>query len=104
MRDITDGTSNTIFMSETSMGKSAETYGPYWGTWTNTFWLNMDYLINSTAASSTKPFAWTPGSNHVGGCHALLADGSVRFVSENADITTLRNLISISDNQVIGEY
>lgn len=105
MRDITDGTSNTIFMCETSMGKSSTNYGPYWGTWTNTFWLQMSYGINTPVNSTNpKPFAWTPGSQHDGGCHVVLADGSVRFISENTNEPTLLDLVSISDGQVIGEY
>ncbi len=105
IRDITDGTSNTIFMSETSMEKYSSNYGPYWGTWTNTFWLNMNYGINRPYNSSTSlPFAWTPGSKHEGGCHVLLADGGVRFVSENTNEPTLLNLVSIADGNVIGEW
>ncbi|VAX42695.1 hypothetical protein-transmembrane region and signal peptide prediction [hydrothermal vent metagenome] len=104
MRDITDGTSNTIFMCESSMGKKSTDYGPYWGAWTNTYWLTMDSMINTINSGDTAPFAWVPGSNHVGGCHILLADGSVRFVSENANLPTLLNLVSIADDQVIGEY
>ena len=105
MRDITDGTTNTIFMSETSMEKYSSNYGPYWGAWTNTFWLNMSYGINKPYNSTTSlPFAWTPGSKHEGGCHVLLADGGVRFVSENTNEPTLLNLVSIADGNVIGEW
>lgn len=46
----------------------------------------------------------TARSMHVGGVHALLGDGSVRFIQENLDTTTLRNLNSIADFQVIGEF
>ncbi|MDB5348433.1 MAG: hypothetical protein JWP89_6810 [Schlesneria sp.] len=44
------------------------------------------------------------GSMHTGGCHFLMGDGSVRFISENVDRTTYTRLASISDGQVIGEY
>ena len=105
MRDIVDGTSNTIFMCETSMQKSSPDYGPYWGAWTNTYWLEMSYGINAPRSPTEPlPFAWTPGSQHVGGCHVLLADGSVRFVSENTNESTLLNLVSIADGGVIGEW
>lgn len=43
-------------------------------------------------------------SNHVGGIHTLLADGSVRFVSQNANMDTLLSLASRSDGLVVGEY
>lgn len=106
MRDITDGTSNSIFMSETSMQKYDTNYGPYWGAWTNTYWLSMSWGINKPydINVSPLPFAWTPGSKHEGGCHVLLADGGVRFVSENTNEPTLLNLVSIADGNVIGEW
>jgi prepilin-type N-terminal cleavage/methylation domain-containing protein len=45
-----------------------------------------------------------PKSLHVGGVHALLADGSVRFISQNLNGATMRNLIGIADGQVVGDY
>lgn len=42
--------------------------------------------------------------NHTGGTQAALADGSVRFLSENLDTETLRALISIAGNDRVGEY
>ncbi len=41
---------------------------------------------------------------HVGGAQFLLADGSVRFVSENIDNNTYCNLARKSDGQTIGPY
>ena len=101
LRDITDGTSNTIFVGErafrlknlnigagnalgfspaTSVGAYAgqqcrsclAVIGiPYWG-------------INQTV---TNPSHQSRGysSAHVGGAHFLMGDGGVRFVSENVD-------------------
>jgi prepilin-type N-terminal cleavage/methylation domain-containing protein len=45
-----------------------------------------------------------PFSLHVGGAHALLGDGSVRFVSENTDTQTVRKLCSKNDGEVTGEF
>jgi prepilin-type N-terminal cleavage/methylation domain-containing protein len=45
-----------------------------------------------------------PKSLHVGGVHALMADGAVRFVSQNIDSYTLRNLIAIGDGNPIGDF
>ena len=45
-----------------------------------------------------------PFSLHIGGCHALLADGSVRFISQNVDTDTVRKLCDRADGQVIGDF
>jgi prepilin-type N-terminal cleavage/methylation domain-containing protein len=43
-------------------------------------------------------------SDHTGGCHFLLGDGSVRFISENVDMTTYQRLSTIADGNTIGEF
>lgn len=43
-------------------------------------------------------------SFHTGGIHALLADGSVRFISDNMSFTTLSQLCVRDDGQVVGEF
>ncbi|QDT96944.1 DUF1559 domain-containing protein [Gimesia aquarii] len=43
-------------------------------------------------------------SLHVGGANILLCDGSVRFLGENVDLETLRNLFSRADGKTIGEF
>jgi prepilin-type N-terminal cleavage/methylation domain-containing protein len=43
-------------------------------------------------------------SAHEGGVHALLVDGSVRFLSENMNMLTLRQLATRDDGGVLGEY
>ncbi|WP_437200948.1 DUF1559 family PulG-like putative transporter [Planctomicrobium sp. SH664] len=43
-------------------------------------------------------------SKHVGGVTALLADGSVRFVSQNLNLEIWQNLGTIDDGKTIGEY
>ncbi len=45
-----------------------------------------------------------PFSLHVGGCHALLADGSVRFISQNVDTDTIRKLCDRADGGVVGDF
>lgn len=45
-----------------------------------------------------------PKSLHVGGVHALMADGAVRFISQNINGVVNQNLIGIADGQVLGEF
>jgi hypothetical protein len=43
-------------------------------------------------------------SVHTGGVQCLLTDGSVRFASENIDVSTWARLGDVADGQVIGEF
>ena len=43
-------------------------------------------------------------SYHVGGIHVLKTDGAVRFVSNNVNFDTLRQLCARDDHQVVGEF
>lgn len=43
-------------------------------------------------------------SEHTGGCHFLLCDGSVRFLSRNVNYDTFRWLGERQDGQVLGEF
>jgi hypothetical protein len=45
-----------------------------------------------------------PGSMHVGGMHVVLADGSVRFISQNINFTTQKNLVYIADGTPLGDF
>ena len=47
---------------------------------------------------------WTARSLHTGGVHALMGDGSARFISSNVDFNTWQRLGSISDGQAIGDF
>ena len=42
-------------------------------------------------------------SEHEGGVFALFADGSVRFLSENMDVTTLRALCTMAGNEAVDD-
>ena len=124
MRDITDGSSNTICILETPQEKTSVNYGPFWGVGGHT---SVQALINSNPwnminapghlaypqygpgqpgydPAYLKPYAWVAGSLHEGGCHALMCDGAVRFLSENMSFVTYRNLNYIADGNVIGEF
>ncbi|MDB5337451.1 MAG: hypothetical protein JWN70_3070 [Planctomycetaceae bacterium] len=131
IRDITDGTSNTIMSSEialipdggaTPAGCSAniDTRGLMWNH------VHMSSLI-ITLRPPNSPVAdvvgygcqnapetpctcglsngvITPRSRHVGGVHVGLADGSTRFVSSNVDTTVFQNLGTKAGGEVIGDF
>ncbi len=46
----------------------------------------------------------TARSRHTGGAQALLADGTVRFISENIDETTWQRLGAMNDGNTVGEF
>jgi prepilin-type N-terminal cleavage/methylation domain-containing protein len=43
-------------------------------------------------------------SNHEGGVQGLIGDGTVRFISENIDLTLFKNVVDKDDGNVIGEF
>jgi prepilin-type processing-associated H-X9-DG protein len=45
-----------------------------------------------------------PFSLHTGGCHALMCDGSVRFISENVDTQVVRRVSDPTDGEPVGDF
>ncbi|MEZ6053038.1 MAG: DUF1559 domain-containing protein [Planctomycetaceae bacterium] len=45
-----------------------------------------------------------PSSQHEGGAHHLLCDGSVHFLSENMDAEVYDALTTCAGNEVVGEF
>ncbi len=119
IRDVTDGTTNTILVGETNY--RLEDYR-----W-SAFSCRRDPAMNGQ--SRWGSFRWAPGypgvslgstagdfnvnlnanretwrSDHAGGAQFLLSDGACRFVSENIDAELLDNLAARADGNVIGEF
>lgn len=92
MRDITDGTSNTMKVSEAT-ADSAKPWaqgGPA-----------------TIRALTKKPYINGPdgiGGPSRGGCQILLADGSVRFVSENIVPEIFEAIATMSGGEPVNEY
>jgi prepilin-type processing-associated H-X9-DG protein len=91
IQNITDGTSNTMMISEAS-----KDYGA-WGEGGN-----------ATIRSLTKkPYINGPdgiGGPFSGGVQVLFGDGSVRFISQNIDQNTFEALVTIRGGEVVGEF
>lgn len=107
--DIKDGTSNTMALIETPYRKNSTAYGPFFHAHVHTqmIWPTL-YGINSKlycgGGANGCPYAWGAGSMHTGGAHVLLADGAVRFLSENISMTTLGALQSMNAAELLGEF
>lgn len=129
-RDVVDGTSLTLMIGESiirgSTGGNWGGAGGYWGgaphgaygfstaETPNTTYPDRVYSCKST----TFPGAPCENGNadglsgrynfarsyHAGGAQFVLTDGSTRFISENIDRFTYRNLGRMNDRNVIGEF
>ncbi|WP_278472246.1 DUF1559 domain-containing protein [Gimesia maris] len=110
IRDLTDGTTNVLCMAETPLRKKGQEdwNGPYWNAYTYVYWINIPGRgINRIYTDPSYPGVNRngAGSEHEGGVHVLLADGSVRFMSENVDqFSVLNALTSIGGGEIIGEF
>ncbi|WP_417850732.1 DUF1559 domain-containing protein [Thalassoglobus sp.] len=117
MRDATDGSSNTMIIGEQSgLINNRDYRANYYGGWAGYSSINSWGTGVRTIRYSPNPAIAPPGgdqtynsngpltSEHVGGVQIVMADGSVRFLSENLDITTLLALGSAKDGQVLGEF
>jgi len=104
--DLRDGTTNTMLMIETPFRKADCTcFGPFLHSYTHTHpILPMERGINENYGGQGAPYAWGAGSLHTGGCHIVLGDGSVRFLSENLSRTTLNGLVTINSHEILGEF
>ncbi len=129
IRDITDGTSNTVALAEALGGMNqADARGFIWGDQAAFQFLFSELGPNSRlpdrcpnssqgcrsvpntdrnrpwVAAATGTETCASRSMHTGGVNVARADGSVGFVSDNIDLANWRALLSIANGEVIGEY
>jgi len=131
MRDIRDGSSNTIFAVERTTendGSTSTNCGGSPCSWSGGLWIgprlsgstvawhpgvesldvgssgggSATYLIGGSSA--TWGSAWIASSSHEGGIHILLGDGRIRFLSENIDRSTYSALVTPKSGEVLGEF
>lgn len=128
MRDVTDGASNTFILGEAEQNDlktdasgtvsaidNSDVISRRHAYWTegqhhsarSTFmppYKSIEACVLSFAPSGWRDCNYSFGSPHVGGLHMGMADGAVRFVSENVNLSTWRLLGSMADDQVTGEF
>ena len=111
MKEITDGTSNTLFIGEKAMSsiryKTGSDYGdraplagmPEYHGVTNSY---VRFIARGT--HSDVPDSCTSchdfGSAHIPGWNAVMTDGSIRTVSYSADAKILKAVASIAGREV----
>ncbi len=105
---IRDGTSNTLLTGElqrlhgnetTRLNECAQTTHDGWAVG------GAGTLFDVQYGEMNNQHFEHPGSEHPGGAQFGLADGSVRFISENVDSNTLQYLATYACGEVIpGEY
>jgi prepilin-type N-terminal cleavage/methylation domain-containing protein len=121
MAAMTDGTSNTVMLVETTRWVN-DGVGQTWGYakhvghgvdlertdginwWRCCGWTTPAYDPNR-AWSSGRNANWSaPGSSHAGGIQVALGDGKVPFIGETVDVTIRQRLARISDGQPVGSF
>lgn len=115
LRDIIDGSSNTLLVGEAAWNLPDYTFtsGPCSGQqrWGFTYW-SSPYPL-ATAFTTMAPFNPKNGgaavlsrfrSEHVGGAQFAMADGSVRFTSENISQALLDAMGTRAGGETTGEF
>jgi prepilin-type N-terminal cleavage/methylation domain-containing protein len=122
VQDISDGTSNTLLMSEVIISRFNGTAQDHRGDVFNDDWNCTMFMAYTTPNSKLPdqvttycvyPFLSNPPCNksspaynaarsyHAGGVNALVSDGSVKFFKETINGSTWRALASTSGGEVI---
>ncbi len=120
IKDITDGTSNVFLVWErdTQQGAAAPPkiverhMGANWAGVSAPDCYNWNYNANQVLGqlqptfaeingSATRDDSRSPSSRHEGGIQVAMADGSVRFIGENINLTLARNLVARADGNAV---
>jgi len=105
IRDVTDGTSNTLMVGE----RMTDADQGWYSTWTGMvsegeeafqrILGSIDHVPNDPA-SHFDDFS----SRHVGGAHFVLADGSVHFINENIDHGVYVSVGTKNSGEIVGQF
>jgi prepilin-type N-terminal cleavage/methylation domain-containing protein/prepilin-type processing-associated H-X9-DG protein len=108
LTDVIDGTSNTLLLGEMSWANDVT--GTRYRSWVRgcdgnlvcSGSRNVANSINSPSIALFNDISF--GSQHPGGANFCLGDGSVRFLSENINLSTYLALASRNGGEVLGDY
>jgi hypothetical protein len=90
--DVRDGLSNTLIVAEDTE-------------WPDGQWINGRNLFDQAfAINAAPPFENDIRSHHPGGAHAVLADGSIRFLHESMDLQLLAALCTRDGGEPVGSF
>ena len=115
IRDVTDGTSHTVMVSEsdynhdtawkTYLAGLGSSYCPGGNCYMAKMWPYMNTITTAYGINNRTTLEQSGvESYHEGGAHFLLTDGHVQFLSENISQETLEYLTTRAGNEVVGEF
>jgi prepilin-type processing-associated H-X9-DG protein len=99
MASVRDGSSNVFLVGDSNLQQGDITFASSYKHGIGAVAYNVSACVE--AINSLSSTSWSGvysdvrrsfGSEHPGGCHFSLADGSVHFVSENIALDTYRSL------------
>ena len=112
IRDILDGTSSTIIVGERMTHPFGQSNVELFSTWSGVVpggeeaYSRILGLVDHPPNSAHHGVIHADdfGSHHVGGTQFVLADGHVRFISENIDENVYQHLSTRANGEVLGEF
>jgi len=112
---IVDGTSNTVAVFENHSWNESKRFAAEpnkTGLWFSPIGaidslhkpINFDSAVvaGGNGGDDTRCASWS--SVHVGGAHALMADGAVKFVSQNIDQNVQRGIATRAGGEVVSDF
>ncbi len=108
LRDITDGTSNTLTVGERTTWEDPVTGDRFYGTWSGALPEVEEeparFLGKAEHPPNESHHPEDFGSAHHGGAHFVLGDGHVKFISDTIDEGVFQGLATRNGNEDPAEF